>query len=122
MNEDMQNLTLDKLIFNCPVFKNVPVNVTHNKEIKLTKGYILCEIDTYYEFRDFAILIEEKTRDSKACHKKMETQMKRYKQRQDIIQDMMQVYRKPVYYFYAHFEKDLLHLEYEGYKEPFAKW
>lgn len=117
MNEELQHLTLDKLMENCPMFNNQEYEKIHNREFWRTHKHYntLCEIDSIYNFKDYVVVFEEKTRDSHACHKKMEKQMTRFKKYQrKILKDLDLDPNKRVYYFYAHFENDLPHIDYRG--------
>lgn len=113
MNEEMQNLTLDKIIQSCPVLNNYKSKL-HNVEIKKGNAYTLCEIDDLYEYDNFVLIGENKCRDSHACHKKMEKQIKRMKRYENFILKKLDISKKPVYYFYAHFECDMIHINYMG--------
>lgn len=115
MNEKQQNLRLDEWINKCPMFKNY-LSKYHNVEIKKGKSYTLCEIDDFYIYKDFILLGENKVRDSKGCHKHMEKQIKRFKKYENFISKQFGVKGRPFYYFYAHFENNQLHVEYEGKK------
>jgi tRNA A37 N6-isopentenylltransferase MiaA len=113
----MQHFTLDKLLDHCPLFRGQDYQILHNKEIWRTARHYntLCEIDTIYNFKTYTILLEEKTRDSESCHRKMNKQMRRYKKYQrKWMKDLKIDPNKPVYYFYAHFERDIAHIEYIG--------
>jgi len=115
MNEQEQNMSLDELIDKCPMFKGY-IKKWHNVEIKPSSAYTLCEIDDLYEYPDFVLLGENKCNDKYACHKKMESQIVRFKRYENCIQKYLGISRKPVQYFFAHFENDKLHIEYKGVK------
>ena len=84
MNEQQQNMSLDEWIDKCPMF-NYYTDKFHNVEIKTSKSRTLCEIDDLYIFEDFILLGENKVRDSHGCHKKMESQINRFKRYENCI-------------------------------------
>jgi hypothetical protein len=113
VNEKEQNKTLDYYINKCPLF-NQYLDKFHN--VIVYKGQNqLCEIDDLYVFYDFYLIGENKTRNTAGCYKKMNAQIKRFKRYENFIRDKLCLFGK-AYYFYAHFENDLLHVEYEGVK------
>jgi len=117
MNEKQQNLTLDEWIDKCPMF-NYYTDKFHNVEIKTSPSRTLCEIDDLYVFSDYILLGENKSRNTRSCHKKMETQMKRFKRYENCIKRHLGLDTSlPVHYFYAHFDNDELHVKYEGTKK-----
>jgi len=120
MNEKKQNETLDEYINKCPLFNDYILKF-HNIEIKRSKAYTLCEIDDVYIFTDFVLIGENKIRDSYGCHKHKDTQIKRFKRYENFISKELGCKGLPFHYFYAHFEDDLLHIEYEGMKEFYQK-
>ena len=114
MNEKQQNKTLDEWINKCPMF-NQYLDKRHN--IIIYKGANqLCEIDDLYIYYNFYLIGENKTRDSHSCHKKMETQIARFKRYEKHIKNKLGLFGK-AYYFYAHFENDKLHINYKGMKK-----
>ena len=115
MNEAEQNRTIDYYINKCPLFNNY-TGIYHNIEIKTSSSRTLCEIDNYIIFPDFILLGENKTRDSYGCHKSMEKQVKRFKRYENLIARQFGTVGLKVFYFYAHFEKNRVHIEYEGIK------
>jgi len=120
MNEKEQNMALDELIDKSPLFSNY-LKKWHNVEIKPNPSYTLCEIDGLYEYPTFLILFEDKANARHGCYKKMESQMIKYKRYENSIQKHLGIDRKPVYYFFAHFENDEIHIEYEGIKLLYSK-
>lgn len=116
MNEYKQNKTIDDLIKKCPMFNNYRLKL-HNIEIKRNTAYTLCELDNVYLFDDFILIGENKCRDSPACHKKMEAQMKTYRRYLTHIEKALNLSHKPAYYFYAHFENDKPHIIYKGFRD-----
>lgn len=116
MNERKQNECLDDWINKCPMFKNY-IDKQHN--VIIYKGVNqLCEIDDVYYYFDFVLIGENKIRDSKGCHKKMDSQIAKFKCYKNFIGRSLGLYNgQPVHFFYAHFENDKLHVEYEGVKK-----
>lgn len=113
MNEKQQNKTLDEWINKCPMFKDY-VDKKHNTIIY--KGCNqLCEIDDLYIYNDFYLIGENKIRDSHSCHKKKDKQIARFKRYENHIKRELGLFGK-AHYFYAHFENNKLHIEYEGVK------
>jgi len=120
MDEKEQNKTLDYYINKCPLFNNYK-GAYHNIEIKKGKAYTICEIDDFYIYSDFVLLGENKCRDSYGCHKHMDKQIKRFKRYENLISKKFGVHGTPFHYFYAHFDDNLLHIEYEGMKKFYQK-
>ena len=117
MNEQEQNKTIDYWVNKCPMFNN-PVKIFHNVEIKTSSSRTLCEIDDGYVFLTYILVGENKSRNTRSCHKKMESQMKRLKKYENCIKKHLGLdLSLPVYYFYAHFDNDKLHVNYEGTKK-----
>jgi len=114
--ESKQNKALDELIDKCPMFNNY-IAEAHNIVIPKNYATTLCEIDDVYVYEDYILIGENKSNDGHACHKKMNTQIHRYKKYQNKILRYLGVDPTlPVYYFYAHFENNKIHIEYEGMK------
>ena len=113
--ERKQNKALDELINKCPLFNNY-IAKYHNIVIKKNYAITLCEIDDLYIYNDFILLGENKSTDNHATHKKMEKQIKRFKRYQNFIEKELGIPKLPVYYFYAHFENNIIHINYKGVK------
>jgi len=121
MNEKQQNRTIDYYVNKCPMFRDY-LSSYHNMEIKTSPSRTLCEIDDLYIYKDYILVGENKIRDSKGCHKKMESQIKRMKRYENAIKRKLGICTSlPVYYFYAHFDNEKTHIEYEGVKESYKK-
>ena len=120
MNEPDQNRTIDYYVNKCPMF-NGYLGIYHNIEVKTSPSRTICEIDNYIIFDKFVLLGENKTTDSYGCHKSMEKQIPRFKRYENLISRQFGTKGLPVFYFYAHFEKDRLHIEYKGVKIPYKK-
>ena len=110
MDEEEQNKSLDELIDKCPLFNNY-VSKFHNVTINYGKRTI-SEIDDLYVYESFVLLGENKRTDSPSCHKKMVTQIKRFRRYENLIARRFGTLGKQVYYFYAHFDNDKVHIEY----------
>ena len=110
MNEQEQNRTIDYYINKCPMFNNYNSKL-HNKVIYYGSRTI-SEIDDIYIYDSFVLIGENKTRDSHGCHKKMVTQIKRFKRYEDLISRQFGFKGLKVHYFYAHFDYERLHIEY----------
>ena len=110
-------MTLDYWVNKCPMFNNY-LKKWHNVEIKPSPSYTLCEIDDLYVYPTFYLLGENKIRDSLYCHRTKIKQFKRFKRYENCIKRYLGLDPSlPVYYFYAHFDNEKTHIEFEGIKK-----
>ena len=114
-HEDKENKTLDYWIDKCPMFNDYLLK-RHNVLIQ-KRTTTFGEIDDVYTYKDYVLIGENKCRDSKGCHKSKDKQIKKYKNHKNFLGRELNTFNKPMYFFYAHFENDELHVEYEGMKK-----
>jgi len=99
----------------CPVATNYQYNLNN---VLVPKGCdVLCEVDSLFVYDDYVVFVENKTTDRNGARGRLEKQIERFKDKKSYINSFIGLGGLPVFYFYAHYEKDELHLEYYGVKK-----